>query len=334
MPRSTLRRVAEGVVVAASLVLVLGRVRVAETAPTPTATTTTTTAAPAPAAKASPPARGPVSGRVTESLASFGCNVPDRGNSGQTVEKAALASEVVVPPQVVLPDGSYDLVLHFHGREPIRRIAGATSPTFVVAALDKGDSSGDYMSLFPTRQSFDELVASVDEAVTRSTGQPARAKSVLLSSFSAGYEATRHALLVSEGSELITGVLLLDSLYGGFRGVSKSVDTDKLAPFEVFARRSLIEPRVSFLLTHSDVPVDDYASTKVVADALVDRLVLRADRTRASGPRALERRAEEKGFVLRGYGGTERDDHCAHLALFSELATVWQARSNAGDDAP
>ena len=320
-----------------SLVLLMGRVRVAET--TPSSPALPAPATPPPSSSVEPllvaaEAHKPVQPRTTESLASFGCNVPDRGNSAQTIEKASLATDVVVPSQVLLPDGRYDLAVHFHGREPIRRIAGTNSPLFVVAALDKGDSSGDYMGLFPTDQSFDAWIKSIDDAVSRATGQNARAKSILLSSFSAGYEATRRVLLTKEGSELVTGVLLLDSLYGGFRGVSKSVDTDKLAPFESFARRSLTEPRISFLLTHSDVPVDDYASTKVVADALIDRLVLRADRTRVSGPRALERRAEEKGFVLRGYAGVDKDDHCAHLALFPELAATWHARTNEGDALP
>jgi hypothetical protein len=263
------------------------------------------------------------------SLASFGCDVPDRGLGDHELVRSDLGADVLVAPSAVMPDGAFDLVVHFHGREPFKRVMGPTRLAVVGAAIDRGDSSGDYAGMFRGPRDFEGMIASIDGAVTAKLGRPARARSILLSSFSAGFEAVREALaVVTPSPEGVSGVLLLDSLYGSYvGGRGHTVDAERLASFEALARRALIEPRLSFILTHSEVPTDGYASTHEVADLLLERLVVRADRTRAQGVRALTRRAEEKGLVVRGYAGEDRDAHCAHLALLPELIELWQERS-------
>jgi hypothetical protein len=269
------------------------------------------------------------SGKVEPSLAAFGCNVEDRGLGDHTVRRADAGADVLVSRAAVLPDGSYDLVLHFHGKEPFKRILGPTTLPVVGAAIDRGDSSGDYAGMFRGPRDFEALLSSIDGVVSAESERPARARSILLSSFSAGFEAIRGVLgVVTPAPEGVNGVLLLDSLYGSHLGDrGRGVDVERLAPFEALARRALVEPRLSFILTHSDVPTDGYASTREVADVLLERLVVRVDRTRAAGLRALTRRAEEKGLVVRGYAGEDRDAHCAHLALLPELVELWQSRA-------
>lgn len=271
--------------------------------------------------------RAPVTARVSTSLAGFSCNVPDQGLGGRTLERGEQGVEVLVAPSALLPDGGYDLVLHFHGKEPVRRISAASNLQVIVASLDKGDSSGDYAGLFQSKADLESLLRGIDATVSASTGQQAHVRSLLVSSFSAGFEAVRQVLTVGGDLPVLTGVLLLDSLYGSFQGVSKSVDLERLAPFETFARRSLESSQTSFLLTHSRVPTEGYANTAEVADTLIERLLLRVDRTRTGGTRSLERRAEEKGVTIRGYAGSDRDAHCAHLGLFPELVASWQERA-------
>jgi hypothetical protein len=328
--RATTRRVLDLVVAAASLGVVVaasGPVRsTASTSASPTAEPTSTLAAPSAARSRDEERPAP---RVEASLAAFGCDVRDRGLGDHALVRTDTGADVLVAQTAVLPDGSYDLVVHFHGREPFKRTLGPTTLPVVGAAIDRGDSSGDYAGMFRGPRDFEALVASIDSAVTEQVGRPARARSILLSSFSAGFEAIREALgVVTPAPDGVSGVLLLDSLYGSYvGGTGRVVDAERLAPFETLARRALVEPRLSFILTHSDVPTDGYASTREVADALLERLVVRVDRTRAAGTRALTRRAEEKGLVVRGYAGEDRDAHCAHLALLPELVELWQGRS-------
>jgi hypothetical protein len=314
-----------GVVIAAS-----GPVRSATSTSESPTTEPTAPVVSAPARSA--PEETGATARVESSLAAFGCAVEDRGLGDHALVRSDAGADVLVSPSAVLPDGSYELVLHFHGKEPFKRMLGPTTLQVVGAAIDRGDSSGDYAGMFRGPRDFETLLASIDVAVTTQVGRPARARSILLSSFSAGFEAIREALgVVTPAPEGVSGVLLLDSLYGSYVGDrGRTVDVERLVPFEALARRALIEPRLSFILTHSDVPTDGYASTREVADALLERLVVRVDRTRAAGTRALTRRAEEKGLVVRGYSGEDRDAHCAHLALLPELVELWQARARGG----
>ncbi len=234
---------------------------------------------------------------------------------------------MLISPSALLPDGGYDLVLHFHGKEPVKRIAAASNLQVIVAALDKGDSSGDYAGVVRSKAELETLIHGIDATVSASTGQQAHVRSLLVSSFSAGFEAVRQVLTASPDLPELSGVLLLDSLYGSYQGLSKNVDLERLAPFESFARRALESPQTSFMLTHSRVPTEGYANTAEVADTLIERLLMRVDRTRTGGTRSLERRAEEKGVILRGYAGSDRDAHCAHLGLFPELVASWQERA-------
>jgi hypothetical protein len=261
------------------------------------------------------------------------CTFPDNGKGDYTAARSKPVStsgrplgwEVIAREAAVGPDGAYDLLLHVHAGEAARKILAPLAKPLVVATLDRGDSSGDYSATFADRKRWDEQIASIDQAVSELVKRPAHATRLAISSFSAGYAATREALIVAGDDPALTGVLLLDSLYGSYAPGSHSVDAAGLEPFENAGRRALEKPRFSFILSHSEVPTEGYASTGEVATTLLDHLVVRASVVEKRGPRGLTRVAEERGFVVRGYAGSDKGAHCAHLALLPELVDIWRS---------
>ncbi len=291
-------------------------------------------AAAAEAASAPPAASAAAHHAPASELVGGTCTFPDGGTGDYRALRAkpmsasgrAFGWEVIARDAAVGPDGAYDLLLHVHGGEAVRKILAPLAKPLVVATLDRGDSSGDYSATFANRKSWDEQIAEIDKAVSEIVKRPSHATRIGISSFSAGYGATREALLVAQDDPALTGVLLLDSLYGSYSPGSRAVDTAGLEPFENAGRRALEKPRFSFILTHSEVPTDGYASTGEVATTLLDNLVVRASVVEKRGARGLTRVAEERGFVVRGYAGNDKGAHCAHLALLPELVDLWRSR--------
>lgn len=271
-------------------------------------------------AGAAPSARGP-----SVQLIEDDCTFEDRG-LGDYVKERSKGVDVLTRPAALAPDGSYDLLLHFHGGAAVARILAPLGLPLVIASIDRGDSSGDYAATIRDRRGWDDLLSTIDASVAKSTGRSARAQRIAVSSFSAGFEAARQALLVAGKDESLTGVLLLDSLYGSYAGDRRSLLVDALRPFEDAGRRALGEPRFAFVLTHSEVATHGYASTAEVATSLIERLKVRSSLVNGTGVRGLRRVAEERGFVLRGYGGSDKGAHCAHLALLPELIEVWRGK--------
>lgn len=251
------------------------------------------------------------------------CSFEDRGLGDYERKRAGMA-EVLVRAPAVMPDGSYDLVLHFHGGLALDRVLAPLAKPIVIATIDKGSGSSDYAGLFPTRRSFDALLSAIDAVVSETTGIKSHAARLLLSSFSAGFEAVRGALLVAADEPALTGVMLLDSLYGSYVPGSHRVAAEPLAPFEAAARRALDAPRFAFILTHSEVPTDGYANTAEVATTLLERLVVRASVVRSTQERGLRRVAEERCLIVRGYAGGDKGAHCGHLGLAPELVDRWR----------
>jgi hypothetical protein len=259
-------------------------------------------------------------------LGANGCTIEDRGNGAFTSVKGPAGAKVWFSPTATRPDGGYDLLLHFHGGDAVRKVLAPDTHDLVLATIDRGDSSGDYRGTVPDRRSWDELLAGIDRGVGEATGGPAHARRIVVSSWSAGFGAVDEVLGVA-GDEL-SGVVLLDSLYASYEGQGMAKHPAPVPRFVAAAKRSLERGHFLFALTHSDVKPPDYASTKEVADALLAELFVRSSPVDQRGPAGvgLSRVAEERGFVLRGYSGGDEAAHCAHLRLLPELLDAWRAR--------
>lgn len=300
-----------------------------------TAPTASASAAPPPSPGALPKG-APTVEPDTEAPVS-GCFFPDRG-FGAYGQWRSLAlpdlpandvrrlAKLLVPPGGGLhPDGSFELLVHFHGAEPVRKELSPLDLPLVVLAVDAGTRSSHYGKLLAEAGSFERLLAAVDQHVAALTGRAdAHAGHVAVSSWSAGYAAVSRAL--AQAPKRMGAIVLLDSLYASYAAnqhdIAKGVLDGYLAAAQAAARGG-----APFYLSHSGVRTDGYASTSEVATALLDGL--EATSVAVSGdveeeedegepqhaPLRLVRMYDAGRLVIRGYAGAGPDDHCAHLRL-------------------
>lgn len=311
----------DGVVLIASALVVLGGAVAATRAPEV-----------APAATVSEPGLPPPlpSGapmRVFEELPTdderaAGCHFAERGFGDYGAWRKLPMARALVPEQrAVAGDGTFRLLVHFHGAEPVRKQLAPEGLDLVIAAVDAGVGSRAYERAFADADSFDRLVVAVEAEVTAASHVPAaRARSIVLSSWSAGYGAVTQVL--TRRTPRVAAVVMLDSLYAGYANAGRTLQHGQLATF-VEAARAARGGGPSFFLTHTAILTPGYASTAEVASFLLAELGVTATTTidsAGTGERfPLTRVFEEEKLAIRGYAGADRDAHCAQLHLLTSV---------------
>jgi hypothetical protein len=254
-----------------------------------------------------------------------GCHFTDRGFGDYLGwralafrDGAPIAKALVPPGRAVAADGSFRLLVHFHGAEPVRKALAPEGFDLILAGVDAGAGSRAYERAFPAG-TFDALVASIEREVAAVHDLPsARASSIILSSWSAGYGAL--GPILARPHPRLEALLLLDSLYAGYAPGGRDIDPITLHPFLDAARAALAGgPR--FFLAHTAIATPGYASTGEVATYFLEQLGLRADRIDPTpGDLRPLRRIVERGHLsIRGYDGADRDAHCSQLHLLPTL---------------
>lgn len=260
----------------------------------------------------------------------LGCEVPDRGLGSAVSLGRRGGAEVYATGDALAPDGGYTLVLHLHGGAAARRLVLPEARALVLATIDRGATSSAYADVLGRRADLDALLATIDAAMAERAGGRARADRLVLSAWSAGYAGVSAALRHSALDPALRGVVLVDGLHASF-DAKRAPDAGQLEPFLRAGRRALEQPRFGFLLTHSSISTEGYASTTQSADALLELLRVSSDRVEAPPAFGLRpiRVARERGFELRGFEGSGPDDHCAQLALLPELIELALGRRSA-----
>jgi len=230
--------------------------------------------------------------------------------------------QVLVPHRGgISKSGQFDVVIHFHGHEPIRKEFVKTAKGMVLVGIDLGIGSGAYQSSFSSPATFTNLLSSVEAAVARHAGRPsARIRKLALSSWSAGYGAIEQILRQPAGKK-VDAVILLDSLHAGYVDESAhKLKVDQLTPFIDFARRAARRQTFMFM-SHSSIIPPGYASTTEVADYVVHKLggkPKKANRHDVLGLDMIDR-YDKGNFHMRGYTGNDKPDHCAHIGLMADV---------------
>ncbi len=281
---------------------------VATAAPsTPTATVVAgpSASAPPPAPSAEPSAE--VQSRDPSDAES--CNIEDRGAGPYHERDPGVAGARLFLPEP-LP-ASYDLVLHFHGGEPARRLLAPEALGIVLATVDAGVGSQKYAAAFGPK-TLDELLASIDAIAA-----PAKRRSLTVSSWSAGFGAVRE--LLNRSPAAARAFVLLDSVHTAY-GDAGTLDEAGLVPFFGLAERAAKSEQL-MVLTHSAITPPGYASTSEVAAAIIAKL---GGRRRYAGlePHAgtlLKTRFDRGDLHVRGYTGSDKPAHCAQLRLLPEI---------------
>lgn len=246
---------------------------------------------------------------------------------GHRVDLAGIEGAALFVPEGYRPaaGGVVDVVLHLHGAPSVVEpaLVEARWPAVLITFNRKG-LSRVYAEPFSDPALFPRLLEAARSALKdRQIADDPRIGKVVVSSFSAGFGGVRAMLKVPEHFARIDGLVMADSIYCGYTGDPKEhrVDPALMEGFRRFGVEAAAG-RKTFLLSHSALVPDGYASTGEVADFLIAAV--------GGGPAEAKRldwaegwaqtRAFSRGrFVVLGFAGTEGADHMNHLRRISRL---------------
>ena len=278
------------------------------------------------------------------------CHVPDHGFGSYSRWKRLPGGEMLFPRSVDRNEsGAYDVVIHFHRREAVRRSFVEAAHGVVLVGIDLGPTAKSYGRVFRRPQAFPALLTNITRALARYSHDPrAHIRHLALSSFSAGYGAVREILALY--GDAIDAVVLLDSLHSdyvprkllGADATNRQVWGAPIASVIQYARRAA-RGEVTLFVSHSQVVPPSYASTSEVADYLIDEVGgpapnegIETDAIDAPTGTVTEIEGgvvsafDRAGMHVRGYVGSDGAAHCAQVRLFAEavrdyLEPSWSA---------
>ena len=246
-------------------------------------------------------------------------------------------------------DGSYDLIVHFHGDVGIVResveVAGINA---IVAIVNLGIGSKVYRETYDGDLEWERLLDKINRAVVNRGVPTPKVRRIALSCWSAGYGAIGSVLLHRRGADPLDAILVLDGIHAGWR----EEDPRQLNPLPltmfVDAARAAAAGRILFTMTHSEISPPLYGGTSSTADYML-RAVGAAPVKNAmlelpphvklvAAEHAVSKRLEKHmvpisdtrvGLLhIRGYAGDTREHHMAHLlqmaaTVLPELRERW-----------
>jgi hypothetical protein len=254
------------------------------------------------------------------------CLTPDPGFGIYDPWSSAPSIGQMIAPHKggITKSGGFDLVVHFHGHEPIRKefVKAAKGP--VLVGIDLGIGSGAYARTFASPHVFPALIKSVEDAMVQHTGnKKARVRKLALSSWSAGYGAIEQ-ILRQPAAKKVDAVILLDSLHAGYADErAGTLKTELIEPFIAFAKRAAQKQTFMFM-SHSSIIPPGYASTMETANYVVKQLKGKPKKATRQDVLGLDlfQRFDKGNFKVRGYTGNDKPDHCAHIGLMADIMRV------------
>lgn len=251
----------------------------------------------------------------------------------------AWAEDLVTSPAMDLHKGSLvivhrpgaaarELVIHFHGAvSTVRPAHERINSAAVLAIVNFPGLSSAYSQPFATDPALLDEVLRLAWEQSRPKVEPPSAPAwerLTLSSFSAGYGATREILKQPAHFDRVDAIFAADSIYAGLLAdqPERRVDPVNMQDFLRFATLAC-DRRKQFVISHSAQPTS-YASTTETADYLLQQLQIARQPTSAANPDVWSpvTRAERGRFVVLGFAGETGQDHMRHLR---QLDVIWQA---------
>lgn len=264
---------------------------------------------------------------ITDKLRNKGyheCNPPDPMGLGPYAPWRRLVLGRIAIPQRGGHDSSfgYDVIVHFHGADPIRKTLVQVARGVAFVGIDRGMGSGRYQSAFERKEEFPRLRRSIERALKEHTGQPsAHIRHLALSAWSAGYGAINEIL--RHGDEGIEAVVFLDGPHAGWKngarrdGTVRSVSGLLIEPTIAFARKAVGGER-TFIMTHSWVDPETYPSTALTAELIEQELGVQPVSARQpSGLLEQVRAVDVRGLHIWAFRGHDERVHCAHISLIA-----------------
>jgi hypothetical protein len=224
------------------------------------------------------------------------------------------------------PDMGYDVLVHFHGADALRKFLVQVTRGVVLVLVDKGTGGGPYAKAVESPATYLELRKSIEAALRKHSGdERAHVRRLALSAWSAGTVAIDRIL--QHDPPDVDAVVILDGLHAGWKnGAKKEPKLSSLDPAfihrEVTAARRALAGELTFVLTHSRVDPGNYPSTGLTAELLLGELGLAAKALDPRGvPFAQISVAEAGKLHVWGFAGGDERAHCAQLAVMPRIVT-------------
>jgi hypothetical protein len=210
----------------------------------------------------------------------------------------------------------FDLIVHLHGEEPVRRELIESGKPLVLLAITLGPAES-YAPLLTGAQAYRAIIAEVERALSQRFGRQVRARKVALSAWSAGFVGVA-AAVSNEAGNAADAVILIDGLHAPRN--DRAAFEAQLDPFLKYARLAVAGQRFMFI-SHSSIDPPAFASTTESAHYLIQRLGGQPEAVRRQDAFGLELvELFSRGELhVRGYAGNDKADHCAQLALLRDV---------------
>lgn len=254
------------------------------------------------------------------------CNTKDVGfGIYDSWSRGISMGQMIIPARGgVSKSGRFDVMIHFHGHEAVRKEWVKVMDGAVLVGIDLGIGSGAYTQAFATPQAFKDLIASIEREVAKKRGlepDEVKVRKVGLSAWSAGYGSVQQILGQSLGKKLVDTVVLLDGFHTGY-APDGDLERQQIEPFIEFAKKAKAKSKMMFI-SHSSIIPPGYASTTETSNFLIHLLggKPKKGKARKSDPMGLELNStwDSGNLHVRGYDGNDKADHCAHIGLFKDV---------------
>jgi hypothetical protein len=180
-----------------------------------------------------------------------------------------------------------------------------------VAVFNAGNGAEKYAQAYGAGGTLSSLLRQVDMAAAALCSAGAKPGRVALSAWSAGYAGVEKILSHEEDRTRVDAALLADGLHAGFTDKYKrTLAPNALQAFRDFGELAKQHQKL-FLITHSSIMTDGYASTTECSRYLLRALDVPCDDPLVSG--------KSGSFAIEGFTG---DDRAAHIVQFRQMDTT------------
>jgi hypothetical protein len=245
---------------------------------------------------------------------------------------------------VAKADGSYDLVIHFHGnRHIVEESLAYAGIDAALAIVNLGVRSTPYRDAFRVPNAFESLLAEIQAAMKQKGVPSPRLARLALTSWSAGYGAIEsileHRKSPDTDADPLDALIILDGIHTVF------VDNDPrrlvVRDIEAFTRvaQAAAHGDIFVSMTHSQIDPIEYCSAKRAQVYILDQLETPATMATAlrtpqhlqlASAKKVVYEGREKRMVptmearigelrVQGFQGVTAEHHTAHL---TQMASV------------
>lgn len=238
---------------------------------------------------------------------------------------------VVSVPQWLRPrHNAVDAVIHFHGGQFLQEDNLKTAELNAIAvSINVGilaDAYGEYAR--GRMKVLSDILARTERVLQRSH-PGAHVGRIALSAWSAGFASLRPMLESEEGRARVDAAFVADGMFAQLTDVKhRVVYTEPLKGTFAFAEAATRSEKM-FMVSHTAIPAQDYASVGETVDVLLQTLKL--PRTPLVPlPKQPQYEAKRGLFAAFGYAGFSKEAHADQIktmgeVMYKPLKTRWES---------